>query len=107
MLEDLNITISILRKEKNLLISNLDKTDNIKEIDEILNNIFKIDIKINEYIKKIKEKDSLESCIIKEDSNISKEKRNNDNSIDNQSAKSIALKTQNDEKIDSETKKAT
>ena len=67
MLEDLNITISILRKEKNLLISNLDKTDNIKEIDEILNNIFKIDIKINEYIKKIKEKDSLESCIIKED----------------------------------------
>ena len=73
MLEDLKITLSMLRNQKNN-IRNLDKAENINEKNEILKNIFNIDSKINKYIKKINNNDLLDKPIINDDNNKTNEK---------------------------------
>ena len=73
MLEDLKITLSMLRNQKNN-IRNLDKAENINEKNEILKNIFNIDSKINKYIKKINNNDLLDKPKINDDNNKTNEK---------------------------------
>ena len=89
------ITISILRSQKDILIGNLDNTENLKEKNEILNNIFMIDTKLNEYIKKINNNELIEKRKINDDNDISKEKEEKKITINNQ----INNKDKNNNKI--------
>ena len=104
MLEELKITISILRNQKNNLIKDLDKKDNIKEKDEILNNIFKIDTKLNEYIQKINEKNPLENNKINDENNNKQSKEINNLSKEIKTTKNNDLRSIEDDEIEMENK---
>jgi len=54
MIQDLNITLILLRERKAKLIEKLKKLDNQEDEKLIMNDIYEIDIKINEYNEKIK-----------------------------------------------------
>ena len=54
MIEDLNITLKLLRDRKSQLIEKIKNSENDTESNTLLNNIFEIDIKIKEYNEKIK-----------------------------------------------------
>ena len=104
MLEELKITISILRNQKNNLIKDLDKKDNIKEKDEILNNIFKIDTKLNEYIQKINEKNPLENNKINDENNNKQSNEINNLSKEIKTTKNNDLRSIEDDEIEMENK---
>ena len=104
MLEELKITISILRNQKNNLIKDLDKKDNIKEKDEILNNIFKIDTKLNEYIQKINEKNPLENIKINDENNNKQSNEINNLSKEIKTTKNNDLRSIEDDEIEMENK---
>ena len=91
MLEDLKIILSMLRNQKIILIKNLDKTENINEKNDILNIIFNIDIKLNEYIKKINNKDVLDNPKNNDNNNITNEKGINNIKFDNQINNNIKI----------------
>ena len=110
MEEDINLTIKILREEKNKYISILQDTNDINNINamEILDNIYKIDQKIKEYNKDAK--DDNKAKIFEEDDQIktkaletkNKKKKYTNKSLKNNNNKCINNK---DNKEDYKTEK--
>ena len=56
MIEDLNITLKLLRDKKSKLFENIKNIEDTNKAKTIMNNIFEIDIKIKEYNFEIENK---------------------------------------------------